>query len=56
MVHVHVAFYIAWRTNQVEYGIPSILTVMTLVHAYLRKITLLAMKQEQRNTVDLFEN
>ena len=35
--------------------VPSILTVMTLVRAYLRMITLLAVKQEQRNTVDLFE-
>ena len=29
---------------------------MMLVRAYLRKIALLAVKQEQRNTVDLFEN
>ena len=36
--------------------VPSILPATTLVRAYLRMITLLAVKQEQRNTVDLFEN
>ena len=35
---------------------PSILTATTLVRAYLRMIALLAVKQKQRNTVDLFEN
>ena len=36
--------------------IPSILTATTSVRAYLRMIALLAVKQEQMHTVDLFEN
>ena len=46
-----VASYVAWRADQVLYG--SYTLDIYSDHAYLHKIALLAVKQEQRNTVDL---
>ena len=53
-----VASYVAWRADQVLYGSCTLDIDSNDIGScvYLRKIALLAVKQEQRNTVDLYEN